>query len=103
MTRQRVIQTYKPSHAWCGTPPGIALFAACHLSNTCNTDLDLRFDVSQTGAADVIHRDDTRFQVLLRARPPRANISRTIRRCFRRSPRFANRRDGALACSNMGA
>lgn len=64
MTRQRVIQTYKPSHGWRGIPPGIGDYirGACHLFEYLQPlDLDLRFDVSQTGFADLIHQDDTCF------------------------------------------
>jgi hypothetical protein len=64
MARQRVVQTYKPPHAWRHTPPGIGDFirGVCHLfEHLQSRDLDLRIDVSQTGFAALIEQDDTCF------------------------------------------
>lgn len=61
---KRVIQTYKPAGQWRATPPGIGDFlrGTCHLfEHLQNSPVELRVDVSQTGFADLIVRDDAFF------------------------------------------
>ncbi len=64
MAARRVIQTFKPSHEWHNSPPGLGDFirGACHLHAILNqTGVELRVDMSRTGFAGLIVQDPGLF------------------------------------------
>ena len=64
MAARRVIQTFKPSHEWHNSPPGLGDFirGTCHLHAILNqTGVELRVDMSRTGFAGLIVQDPALF------------------------------------------